>query len=416
MMTQKPNLPRRARWAIPAGAVAVAGGVLAGSVIPAAQAAPLLPSRTPARLLAALAGETTAPPLTGTVVETASLGLPALPSTGDPASLPSLLTGSHTIKVWYSDPAHYRLAVPQSMTESDVIRNGRSAWVWDSSSNTVTHVALPAGAPVPPMPSTPLTPQQAADQVLARIGPTTAVSVDSNVTVAGEAAYQLVLVPKSSSSLVGQVRIAIDAQHNVPLRVQVFAKSVASPAIQVGFTSVSFVRPAAANFAFSPPAGAKITQESAGSRSKASGKASRNITNGFSVIGTGWLAVAVLPQSSLSSLTGTAPSGGSGLVPFSGSSEKAAPASGGPGGPGIPALGGGTGAIFGALLQSAEPVRGPWGSGRLLRTSLMSVLITSKGRILIGAVTPDVLYQAATQTGHAPVARGQHAAAAAKSK
>ena len=418
-MKQFANLPRRARWAVPAGAVAVAGGVLAGSVIPAAQAAPLLPSRTPAQLLAALAGRTTAPPLTGTVVETASLGLPALPSTGDPASLPSLLTGSHTIKVWYSDPAHYRLAIPQSMTESDVIRNGSSAWLWDSSSNTVTHVALPAGAPVPPLTSTPLTPQQAADQVLARIGPTTAVNVDSNVTVAGEAAYQLVLVPKSSSSLVGQVRIAIDAQHNVPLRVQVFAKSAASPAIQVGFTSVSFVRPAAANFAFSPPAGAKVTQQSAGSRSKASGKASRTITNGFSVIGTGWLAVAVLPQSSLSSLAGTAPSGGSGgsgLVPFSGSSESAAPASGGPGGSGIPALVGDTGAIFGALLQSAERVSGPWGSGRLLRTSLVSVLITSKGRILIGAVTPDVLYQAATQTGHAPVARWQHAAAAAKSK
>ena len=132
-------------------------------------------------------------------METASLGLPALPSTGDPASLPSLLTGSHTIRVWYSDAAHFRLAVPQSMSESDVIRNGSSAWLWDSTGNTVTHFALPPGAPVPSLPSVPLTPQQAAGQVLARVGPTTAVSVDSNVTVAGEAAYQLVLAPKSSS-------------------------------------------------------------------------------------------------------------------------------------------------------------------------------------------------------------------------
>src|ERR1035438_6057385 len=59
-----------------------------------------------------------------------------------------------------------------------------------AATNTVTHVALPAGAPAPSLPSAPLTPQQAAHQVLARIGPTTAVSVDSNVTVAGEAAYQ----------------------------------------------------------------------------------------------------------------------------------------------------------------------------------------------------------------------------------
>ena len=104
-------------------------------------------------------------------METASLGLPALPSTGDPASLPSLLTGSHTIKVWFADPAHFRLAVSQSMSESDVIRNGSSAWLWDSTDNTVTHAVLPASAQTPALPATPLTPQQAAAQVLARIGP-----------------------------------------------------------------------------------------------------------------------------------------------------------------------------------------------------------------------------------------------------
>ena len=421
VMKHRANLPRWARWAVPAGVLVVAGGWLAGSVIPAAQAAPVLPSRTPVQLLAALAAKTSAPPLTGTVVETVSLGLPALPSTGDPASLASLLTGSHTIRVWYSDPAHYRIAVPQSMSESDVIRNGSNAWLWDSTDNTVTHLALPSDTVVPPLLSTPLTPQQAAEQALARVGPTTAISVDRNVTVAGQAAYQLVLAPMSSRSMVGQVRIAIDAQHHVPLRMQVFAKSATSPAIQVAFTSVSFARPSPGNFAFSPPAGATVTQESAGSGSYAPGQAphSDSITNGVRVIGHGWLGVADLPQSSLPSLTGSAPpggSGGSGLGPFRSSSQSAAPGSGGPGGSGVPALGGGTGAVFGALLQSARRVSGPWGSGRLLRTSLVSVLITSQGRILIGAVTPDVLYQAATQTGHAPVIRRQHAAVQAGPK
>ena len=37
-------------------------------------------------------------------------------------------------------------------------------------------------------------------------------------------------------------------------------------------------------------------------------------------------------------------------------------------------------------------MHGAWGSGRLLRTALVSVLITSKGQVLIGAVTPSVLY------------------------
>src|SRR5438105_15406727 len=98
-----PRISRRARWAVPVAALAVTGSVMAGSLISVAQAAPALPARTPAQLLAQVgqqAGEHM-PALSGTVVETASLGLPSLPHTGNPTSIASLLTGSHTIKVWY---------------------------------------------------------------------------------------------------------------------------------------------------------------------------------------------------------------------------------------------------------------------------------------------------------------------------
>ena len=49
-------------------------------------------------------------------------------------------------------------------------------------------------------------------------------------------------------------------------------------------------------------------------------------------------------------------------------------------------------ALLRALLKAATPVHGAWGSGRLLRTSLLSVLFTSQGTVLAGAVTPAVLY------------------------
>ena len=145
-MKQLVNLSRGARWAVPTGVVVVVGGVLAGSMISVASAAPSLPARTPAQLLASVAEQTSTPPLTGTVVETSSLGLPSLPGTSNPTSLSSLLTGSHTIRIWYSDPAHFRVSVPQSMSESDLIRNGSSAWLWESTDNTVTHLAIPAQA------------------------------------------------------------------------------------------------------------------------------------------------------------------------------------------------------------------------------------------------------------------------------
>ena len=256
-MIQAPKLSRRARWAIPAGALVITGGVLAGSLITAAQAAPGLPARTAAQLLAEVA-DSTPPPLTGTVVETASFGLPSLPATGNPTSLSSLLTGSHTIRVWYASPAHFRLAVPQSLSESDVIRDGRTAWLWQSTLNKVTKFTLPAHAAekVPEsVPQQPLTPQQAAQQVLAAVGPTTTVRVDSNVTVAGQAAYALVLAPKDARSLVGQVQIDVDGDNGVPLRLQVFARGASSPAFQVGYTDIAFVKPGRRRPQLHPAAG-----------------------------------------------------------------------------------------------------------------------------------------------------------------
>ena len=405
------NLPRRARWAVPAGIVAVAGGLLTGSLVSAAAAAPPLPSRTAAQLLAEVAGKP--PPLAGTVVETASLGLPALPPVVGTVSLPSMLAGSHTINVWYADPSHYRLALPQSMSESDVIQSGSDLWLWGSSADLVTHLTLPGGAKTSPLQFLPLTPQQAAGRALTEAGRTTAIRVDSNVTVAGEAAYQLVLAPKSPGSLIGQVRIAIDARHHVPLQVQVFAKGAASPAFQIGFTSISFGTPAAANFDFRPPAGAAVVQDNTASPGKAAGQAlGSDIATGSGVIGNGWLAVADLPESALSSLAGGGPPAkptGPAAGLFGHSSASAGPAPGNSGGAG---LGIGTDVIFSSVLQAATHVSGSWGSGRLLRTPLISVLVTSNGRVLFGAVTPDALYRAATKAGHAPPAFWHHSAAA----
>jgi len=391
-MKALPTLSRRARWAVPLGAVVIAGGVTAGSMIGVAQASPELPARTPAQLLAAVAGRTSPPPpFTGTVVETASLGLPQLPGISDQNSPVSLLAGSHTVKVWYASPQHVRLAVPVQLGETDLIRNGQQVWLWQSSSNSVTRTELPArashamaGAPT----KVPLTPQQAASQALKEVGPSTRVSVQRTATVAGQPAYQLVLAPRSAGSLVGHVSIAIDAAKNVPLRVQVFARGAKTPAFQVGYTSIAFVRPAPANFRFSPPQGAKVKvvsppAEHARQHSAPLKRAAQRVQ----VIGKDWTSVAVLPASALAGLA--QPGNGAAIA---GSAAQSASGSGGGAG-----LNGGDGpAILGAVLKSATPVHGAWGSGQLLRTGLVSVLMTN-GHVLIGAVTPQVLYNAAAQ-------------------
>src|SRR5580698_9999778 len=281
------KLSRRARWGVPAAGVAVTAAVIAGLQIPSAQAAPTLPTRTPAQLLAEVSTDASLPPLTGTMVESTSLGLPQLPQVGNATSLTSLLTGSHTIKIYYQNAKKFRVAIPQPESEIDLVRNGATAWLWNSTENSVTKFDLAANGkgkvpkPKSDLPRPPLTPQQAANEVLKAVGKTTVVSVEANVMVAGEPSYQLVLAPKDDRSLIGKVTIAIDAKYNVPLRVQVYAKGAASPAFQFGFTAIQFTSPAAANYDFTPPSGASVTVENLASHSGKSGPGQQSGTSGF---------------------------------------------------------------------------------------------------------------------------------------
>src|SRR3984885_11797178 len=294
------KMSRRARWAVPGTAVAVTAAAVARPQIPAAQASPNLPNRSPAQLLASISSDAKVPPMTGTVVETASLGLPQLPQTGNPTSMASLLTGSHTMKVYYQDSKHYRLSIPQPQSETDVVANGSKVWLWQSSSDSVTEFTqadqASAKNAAPKIAQTPLTPQQAANQVLAKVGKTTLVSVQANVMVAGEPSYRLVLAPKDSRSLVGKVVIAVDGKYGVPLRVQLYAKGATSPAFQVGYTALQWVAPAPANFSFTPPSGASVDKVNLGDDKSKAGTAPP-AASGVGSFGKSWLTVVSFPQS-----------------------------------------------------------------------------------------------------------------------
>jgi outer membrane lipoprotein-sorting protein len=298
-----------------------------------------------------------------------------------------MLTGSHTVKVYYQDATHFRLAVPQPESETDVIADGSKLWLWQSTSDSVTEY-LPSPGQVPQaekqLPATAaLTPQQAANQVLQAVGQTTLVSVQANVMVAGEPSYQLVLAPKSSSSLVGRVVIAVDGKYGVPLRVQLYAKGASSPAFQVGFTALQFVTPSAANFDFTPPSGASVKVVKPTQGSGKSGKSAAGAeASGFGQYGKSWLTVAEFPQQDLTQGFGAGAAGGKQPDAYS-------------------ANGNGVGVssqeLLNALLGSAKPVSGSWGSGTLVSTSLVSMLITN-GEVYIGAVEPSVLYAAVGHT------------------
>ncbi|HEY5185010.1 MAG TPA: hypothetical protein VIM19_08960 [Actinomycetes bacterium] len=340
---------------MPVAVLALVGlglGLGAGGAV----ANPGLPPKTAGELLAAVANAPNQP-FSGTVVETANLGLPALPDTGGSTSPQALLTGSHTLRIWYASPKQVRLALIGDLAETDLIRNGTDAWLWSSRTNTATHTVLPAeAAGATPSPTTlPVDPVTAAQQALAAIDPTTVVTVDGTSLVANRPAYELVLTPRDSSSLIGQVRLALDSTTFLPLRVEVFARGGTAPAFETGFTApLQTAPPDASVFSFTPPPGATVTNHSAPTTQPGTSAPSMSPT----VVGSGWMSVLVLHGVTASSLSSNA--------------------------------------TVGSVLKATTPVQGAFGSGQLLSTPLLSVLMLSDGRTLVGAVQPSVLEQAAT--------------------
>ncbi|MFE3449041.1 outer membrane lipoprotein carrier protein LolA [Nonomuraea sp. NPDC059194] len=366
------------RWGVPVAAVAVIGAAIgAGPVIAAVSGNPVLPERSAQQLLADAAAAVQKdglPPMSGTVLETASLGLPALPQGAGAASPFSLLSGSHEAKVWYGSRDQFRLAVPGPMSETNVIVNGDQAWLWESQSNKATRIKLAPGTADRPdrthVPAAPaMTPQQAAEQLLAKVGEHSVVSVTNTTQVAGRSAYELVLAPKEGGSLIQDIRLALDGETYVPLRVQVYAKGSAEPAFEVGFTQVTFSAPAPENFAFTPPAGAKVEEKTFGPFNEPEERR-EDLRGDFregevKTVGEGWTTVAVLPTPKADAPKPQAESGG----------------------PQMPSLE--------TILRSATPVSGSWGSGKLITTKLVNALFTDDGRLLVGAVTPEELTKAA---------------------
>ncbi|QDY89463.1 hypothetical protein E7Y32_03985 [Arthrobacter sp. UKPF54-2] len=365
------------RW-LPAVTVpaVIAAGVLAGS-LPASAGDPL-PAKSPEQVLALIAQHRDTP-FSGTLDQTSSLGLPELPqagpgaSNGDTAWL-ELLTGPHTARIYRDGPENARIQVLDRLAERDVVRHGDELWFYNSKDNTAAHAVLPAGGKTrhgsgrESMPA----PDQLAEKLLAKLQKSSDVSVGTDVQVAGRAAYQLMLTPRSSSTLLASVAISVDGQSGMPLGVEVKARGQAEPAFRVAFAKLSLETPDPSIFSFSPPPGATVKEipvpdhNSDGTKGRPDDKAKDNAKEGHKdkvhVSGTGWESVVELPAGALTGAAGKAP-------------EQQ----------------GGPGSAASLLAQASVPVPG----GRLLSTALVNVLMLDDGRVFAGSVPLERLQAAA---------------------
>ena len=331
-----------------AAGVAVAGVVGLGLLaLPGgAGASPVLPPVSPEDLVASVL-QADPDAFNGTVELDNALGLPAVP--GVPAA------GTSSARVWSDGDDGGRVQIPSSDGERTLVSDGTTFWAWDSAEQTV--VTGEKGAESAPDRAA-VDPTTAAAEAIHTLQTSSEVSVDGTSEVAGRAAYELVLTPAPSErTLLREVRIAVDAEQRVPLRLTVLAQGSADPAFEVGFTELTFGAQDPALFTFTPPPGATVEEAPA----RPEGAERPEFTGAQpQVVGEGWDTVVVAAM----------PEGAGG--------EQADEAR----------------AQIGSF---GTPVSGAWGSGTLISTAVGSAILTDDGRVAAGAVPEQVLTEALTR-------------------
>ncbi|MBM9504854.1 LolA family protein [Actinacidiphila acididurans] len=377
-----------ARFAVPVAVAGVAAATI--GLVPALADAgdPSLPSLTAEQLLTKIAASHVQT-VSGSVKVTTDLGLPSALSSGAASSLfgggagasakapgtgagspaapqtqlTQLLAGTHTLHVAADGPDRQKVSVIEPAAEYSIVHNGTQVWAYDSASNQAYHQTLPqrqSGATAHSDPQDlPATPQDAAKQVIKAADGTASFTVDGTARVAGHSAYELLIRPEHApDTTVGAIRIAVDAKTGVPLKLTVDPRGGGKAVFDIGYTKVSFAKPAASTFDFTPGKGVKVTEGTDQAPKNTPDRAGTQPD----VLGSGWDAIAVvksadgLPTGKQRNDSGRADS----------------------------------------LLNSfGKQVSGSFGTGTLFHTRLVNALLTDNGTLYVGAVSESALTGAA---------------------
>jgi outer membrane lipoprotein-sorting protein len=358
-----------------AGTALGLGGLAAIAMPAGAGEAPQLPPVSPEDLVQSVMTAPT-PAFSGEVKVDNNLGLPTPPGMsvpGMPGMNPLSLDNAHV----YSDGnGDSRVALKQGNTERTMVHDGPTIWQYNSQNNSATKITVPPEAAKDHhgvADGQVTDPTAAAGQLLSRIRESSTVTVEGTARVADRPAYEMVLTPKPTErTMLREVRVTVDAEKRMPLRLAVLTNGTADPALQIAFDSIDFAPQPADLFHFTPPQGAKVTEKQEGDRPKADPQAEaakqdvKTVGEGWDTVVTGKIpADALKPQAP----SGQGPQGkhgrdGQGMNPM-------------------------------ALLgQISKPVSGPFGTGHLITTKVGTALITDDGRFAAGAVPEQVLVDA----------------------
>ncbi len=289
----------RRRW-IPAvlAPVLVAGSVFGFSV--QANAAIDLPDKSASQILQMI---NTNPDIafSGTIVKKANLGLPPMniipdisqsmvdemskkmpkemgdflpqaSAQGELALALEFFAGTHRANIFVDGIEKSRLQVLDLLSERNFIRNGNVLWAYDATKSlaqrttinerdvknaeNIARLLLAMNKSKFPFDYT--SPAAVADYILNEASKYSTISVAADIKIADRGAYQITLTPKNNQSLIASATLSIDAATGLPLAARVMAVGQDGPAFEVAFESITFAKPDASNFNFTPPAGTRI--------------------------------------------------------------------------------------------------------------------------------------------------------------
>ncbi|MBC6451158.1 LolA family protein [Actinokineospora xionganensis] len=342
-------------------ATGVVGLILLATPAGAGEQPPALPEISPEALVESVIKTEKIPAMSGAVEFTSDLGIPV-------PGLPQAGSGGEAAHVYTDGEGRARVSISQGGSERTIVHDGTTTWMWNSADRSVQKMV--SGEHEKKTAEHKLAdPATAAREFIGLMGKDSTITVDGTARVADRPVYQLVLTPKPTErTLLREVRVAVDSETRLPLRLEVLANGQAEPALRIGFTDFETGAQDASLFTYTPPAGAKVTESKPGDHkpSEAELKEKQNLFESIDgkTVGEGWDTVLV-GKVPAELLTGEVKSGERGTTDPSR-----------------------------LLKQFGKEVSGPFGTGYVISSKVGTLLVTADGRAALGAVPQQVLVDA----------------------
>lgn len=339
-------------------AAGVVGLVVLATPAGAGEAPPALPSISAEALVQSVL-DTKVPAFAGSVEVENDLGLPipGVPQTSG--------SDGEAAKVWSDGTGKARLAIPGRQSETTIVDDGSTVWLWDSTNKSVVKVPHDKMSAEKPLEGKFADPAAAAAELVTAMQADSTVTVDGTARVADRPVYQLVLTPKPTErTLLREIRVSVDSELRIPMSVEVLANGQADPALKIGFTDFSATQQDAKLFTFTPPPGATVSEKDPAEKFHGQGVDEWIAKADLKTVGRGWDIVATgrVPADALKSAEDT-----------SGQSSTD---------------------LFALLGTFGKKVTGDYGTGYVISTSVGTALITEDGKVAVGAVPQQVVIEA----------------------